>query len=372
MTIAGRMTGRRLAAPARHRGDAADATATWSRLPVSLVALSAATGVLVVAIAYTAGRLGHASSAWADRLYWLGQSLILVPAAARLLSRRLLTAAGTSTLVVVLTVAEYLVKVCYSPAAFTYADELMHWRSTVNVLLTGRLFTANYLLPISPRYPGLEEVTSALVSVTGLPVFVSGLIIAGAAHLMFVCVLYVLFRQVTGSHRIAGVTVLLYASNSLFQSFDSMFLYQTAALPFFALTLLATWRLAARHEPGGRAGWLTVAAASVMATVVTHHVTSYMLVATLVIVTLAGLLAGDRVAAAWAAGLALLSAVAVVGWLIAAAPQTLGYLEPAVGGVLKGFRAVLTGGHSSAPPASVVPPGNRVLGVAAAATRSIF
>ena len=48
-------------------------------LPVSVVALSAATGVLVVTLAYAAGRLGHASSPWADRAYWLGQALILVP-----------------------------------------------------------------------------------------------------------------------------------------------------------------------------------------------------------------------------------------------------------------------------------------------------
>jgi hypothetical protein len=173
-----------------------------------------------VAVAYTAGREGHAAAAWADWLYWLGQLLILAPVAARLLSRRVLTARETVTLVITLTVAEYLVKVCYSPAAFTYADELMHWRSTTDILQTGRLFTPNNLLPISPYYPGLEEVTSALVSVTGLSLFTCGLIVAGTAHLLFVLVLFVLFRHVSGSHRIAGVAVLLYASESLFQSFD--------------------------------------------------------------------------------------------------------------------------------------------------------
>ena len=54
----------------------------------------------------------------------LGQGLILVPTAIRLVSRRVLTARETVTLITVLTVAEYLVWVCYSPAAFTYADEL--------------------------------------------------------------------------------------------------------------------------------------------------------------------------------------------------------------------------------------------------------
>ena len=222
-------------------------------MPVSVVALSAATGVLVVAVAYLAGRLGHAGASWADRMYWLGQLLILAPVAARLLSRRALVASETVTLVVVLTVAEYLVKVCYSPAAFTYADELMHWRTTTDVMQTGKLFTANNLLPISPYYPGLEEVTSALASVTGLSVFTSGLIVAGLAHLLFVCVLFVLFRYVSGSHRVAGVALLLYSSESLFQSFDSMFVYQTLALPFLGLTVLAVYRLAAPQAPGRRA-----------------------------------------------------------------------------------------------------------------------
>ena len=54
-------------------------------MPVSVVALCAATGVLVVAVAYLAGRMGHAGESWANRMYWFGQLLILTPVAARLL-----------------------------------------------------------------------------------------------------------------------------------------------------------------------------------------------------------------------------------------------------------------------------------------------
>jgi hypothetical protein len=244
------------------------------RLRLSTVALITATGVLIVAAAYTAGRAGYASSAWADRAYWLGQALVVVPAAAWLLSRRVLTAGLTMGLVTVFTVAEYLVTVCYSPLQFEYADELSHWRTTVNILHTGRLFTPNYVLPISPHYPGLEELTSALVSITRLPVFTCGLIVAGVAHLLFVYLLYLLYLRISGSFRIAGIAVLCYASNSHFFSFDSMFIYQTLALPFFALTLLAAWQLASRRAGEQRGGWVTVALLAIAATVVTHHVTS--------------------------------------------------------------------------------------------------
>jgi hypothetical protein len=326
------------------------AAADRSVLPVSAVVLCASIGVLVSACAYTAGRLGHAGTSWADRLYWFGQLLILVPIAARLLSRRALTAGETLTLVIALTVAEYLVKVCYSPAAFTYVDELMHWRTAANIMQTGKLFTPNNLLPISPYYPGLEEVTSALASVTGLSIFASGLIVAGTAHLLFVTVLFVLFRHVSRSHRVAGVAMLLYASESLFQSFDSMFVYQTLALPFLGLTLLAVYRLAEPQAAGSRACWFTIAALSALATVVSHHVTSYLLVATLEIITLGALLTRDRALAAWASILALVSAAAFAAWIVFVAKSTVSYLQPIIDEALQAFRAALEGRHSGAGP----------------------
>ena len=146
---------------------------------MAAVALSAAAGVLVVAAAYTAGRLGHASSPWADWVFWLGEALILVPAAIRLMSRRTGTGGQVLAVVVILTVAEYLVKVCYEPAMFDYTDELQHWRSATDLLQTGRLFTPNHALPVSPYYPGLEEVTTAVSSLTGLSIFVRGVEVAG-------------------------------------------------------------------------------------------------------------------------------------------------------------------------------------------------
>jgi hypothetical protein len=333
-----------------------------SLLSVGVVGVSAALGLLAVAAAFTAGRLGYDSSPWANRGYWLGQGLILVPVAIRLLSPRMLSSGETVSLITVLTGAEYLVTICYSPAAFTYSDELEHWRSTVDVLQTGRLFTPNYVLPISPQYPGLEEVTSALASITGLSVFACGLIVAGIAHLLFVCVLYLLFREVSGSYRVAGVAVLCYASNSHFASFDSMFIYQTLALPFLGLTLLALRRLTMSNTIGERIGWCGLAALVIVCTAMTHHVTSYVLVVMLVVIALAALIARHWRTVAWAAILAVMSAGAVVGWLLLAAPETWTYLQPFAESMLQGVRALLSGGHPSTPSAG--PLGDRVLAAA--------
>ncbi len=332
-----------------------------SRLPVSVVTLIAALGVLVASAAYAAGRAGYASSSWADRAYWLGQALVLAPAAGRLLSRRRLTPTDTATLVVVLTVAEYLLKVCYSPAGFTFTDELLHWRSTVNILDTGKLFTVNYGLPISPRYPGLEEATSALISVTGLPVFAAGLIIAGTAHLLFICLLYLTYRCLSRSHRIAGIAILVYSCTPTLNSFDSMFVYETLALAFLGLAVLASWRTATGQSGGERARWFVLAVLAIFATVVTHHVTSYMLAGSLLLVTVASLLTRARRTALMVGALAVISVAAITCWVIYIAPGTLSYFRPTVEGLAQGISALQSGGSSGAASTSAAPRGNQVL-----------
>jgi len=352
--------------PGRHRREGPATGITPStRLPLGVVALSAAAGVVVAAAAYTAGRLGHASSPWADRAYWLGQALIVVPVAMRLLSRRSLAAAETAALVIVLAVAEYVLKLCYSPLGFTFVDELAHWRSTVNLMHTGRLFTTNYMLPISPRFPGLEEATSALASVTGLPVFASGLIIAGVAHVLFVGVLYILFRHISRNSWVAGAAILIYSANPDLPSFDSMFVYQTLAVAFFGLTLLAAGRVTARQPALDRAGWLILGLLSIAATVVTHHATSVMLVASLALVAVASLLVRDRRSAAWLGAFTLVSAAATAGWVLLIAPQTISYFRPAVTGILHGLRILLNGGPFPMPAAPAAPPGNQALAAVA-------
>ena len=222
-------------------------------LSIEVVALSAAFGVLAVA-AGTAGRHGYADSSHADYTYWVGQVLIFVPTSIRLLTRRGSTEAGTVATIVILTVAQYLCKVCYSPLSFTYSDELSHWRTAENILLTGKLFTPNYILPISPPYPGLEEAATAIVQITGLPLFVAGLIVAGIAHLLLAVTLYLFFRNVGRSQRLAGIAILVYTTNLGMAYFNSLFAYQTLALAFLGVVLIAAWRLTEAQSRGDQVG----------------------------------------------------------------------------------------------------------------------
>lgn len=302
----------------------------WRSL--STVALISALGLLAINLAFWAGRAGHEGAA-ASTVYWMGQSLIVTPVAVRLLSRRAPSHTESLGLVCVLVVAEYAVKFCYTPLMWTFPDELEHWRSTEDILQTGHLFTVNYALPISPDYPGLENVTAAMSSITGLSVFASGVIVIGVAHLLFVALLYAIFHRLFGSERVAGIGALIYAMSPHFSFFDSMFVYQVLALPFVALTIYAVLLLTSPPDSPGRhrrAGWWVVLVLSVTTVTVTHHISTYVLAALLALFA-----AVTVIRAHWRTlhvpALALgLTVAAAAAWVVLAAPSTFRYLAPNV------------------------------------------
>jgi hypothetical protein len=354
--------GSRAAVRRPSRPEPAPRASVFSRVPISVIALTAAIGVLVSSVGYADGRAGLGSSSGPGvALYWLGQVLILVPIGGRLISRRQMGNGSTITLVVVLTIAEYLLKVNYSPLGFGFNDEFLHWRGTTNMLQSGKLFEVNYGLPIGTHYPGIEEVTSALISATGLSVFQAGLVVAGVAHLAFICFLYVAFCVAIRSHRIAGIAILIYYSAPALTSFNSMFVYETLALAFLGFCMVAALRSAIEKSPSDRRRWFIVAVLCIFATTITHHVTSYMLTAFLLLVAIASRLTGSRNTAARFGILGLISAASVGLWIAFIAPDTISYFSPTVLGLINGLNSLTKKGSSDAPQVGGSPFGNEVL-----------
>jgi hypothetical protein len=335
--------------------------AVQSRLPVSVVTLLAAMGVFCANAAFVAGRLGHADSDWSNRVYWLGQAFILIPIGFRLFSRRPLSKRDTVTLIVVLTIAEYLLKVCYSPSGLTFSDELLQWRSTTNLLNTGDPFTINYGIPVGPHYPGLQLVTVALMSATGLSLFPAALIVAGVAHLLFICLVYGVFAGVTKSHRVGAIAILIYYTTPDLTSFNSMYVYETLALAFLGVAVLGAWKLATLESRSERVRWFIIAVLGILATVITHHVTSYVLTLTLMLLAVVSRFTGSRDAAKRIGALAAISLAAVVCWIAFVAPYTVTYFAPTVQGMVNGLNSLLGSGSSSAPSTSLSPINDQLL-----------
>ena len=173
---------------------------------------------------------------------------------------------------------------------------------------TGHLFTENALLPVSPYYPGLEIVTNALSTVSGLSNFYAGLVVIGISRLLMVLALFALNEQLFKSARVASIATLLYMVNPHFLMFDAQYGYESLALPLATLMLFVlsphqsfTVRLT-RLEPLGslvkfsKAGqndlshdlrWITLTAwFTLVAVVLTHHVTDFFFDLMLVIWTI--------------------------------------------------------------------------------------
>jgi hypothetical protein len=294
-------------------------SAPWRRLPTHAVVMAA--GVLVIAIAYTAARF-EATAAMV--LYVAGLVTIVVPAAYRLL--------GANTpreerlgVTVLLGVGLFLVKLLHVPLGFGYFDEFQHWRTAIDILETNALFGPNSLLPISPRYPGLENVTTALVELADVSVFVAGHAVILAARILLVLTLFLLIERASGSARLAGLAVLVYMSNPHFVYFNAQFAYESLALPLTAFTL---YGVALRTEARGRVAVLltVLIVLGIVAVVVTHHVSSFAMTAFLCLWALLharlrpggiGVGPGDA---------AVLSLALTALWVVFVAPDVLGYI----------------------------------------------
>ena len=295
----------------------------------------ASVGVALVAIGYTAGRL---LLPIAPALFWLGMLIITVPILVRMLAH----AAGRTerlSLILLMSMALFLVKVLHSPLDFTLFDEFHHWRTVDDIVATGRLFSPNNILPASPYYPGLEIVTVALVQL-GLPLFVAGSAVVAAAKVLISLALFHLFEEAGASPRLAGLASVLYMANPGYLFFDAQFSYESLALPFAAAALFGLARL-----QNGRltAGMMIIAVLSIAAVVVTHHLTSYFLAAILLIWGLTSFIRHNE--HRWVPMVAAIGTiVATLLWLVTVAPVTIEYLVPIVTGAAGEVLAVLGGG----------------------------
>lgn len=326
----------------RHGESRAEKTlpSPWGRLPE--ISLASAAGLLVMAFADNAGR---AALPWADVLFWLSLLIIFTPTAARLMfaSAQRRERIG---LLVVLGLALYLVKILAYPDAFAFIDEYLHWRTAQDIALTGHLFQPNPLLPVSPYFSGLEIVTNALSTLSGLSIFTSGVIVVGVARLVAVLAVYLFFEQIGRSGRVAGIATLVFLANPLTLFFDAQFAYESLGLAFAALILYA---LSLRTENPTRYGWEPVAVAGVAlgALMLTHHLTSYLLVAFLVFWALISLAAHRREGSWKSIGVvALLGLALMLVEVLLSGNRVAAYLVPRVANDVGALIQIATGGET--------------------------
>jgi hypothetical protein len=276
---------------------------TWGWLPI--LSLTSGVGVFLLALADEAGRF---ASHWADLLFWIGLLVLFIPIAVRIISP------GPSrqeriALLVILGSSLYLLRYLEEPLAFGFNDEFLMWRVAQNISESGRLFLPSPLLSISPFYPGLEIVTSALSSLTGL-----------------------------------------YTAKPTFFA-DTLFHYENLAMPLVAFVLFLIIRRS--HEPKDRRMGLTlVIGLGIAAIIVTHHVASYLLDLFLIFWTSVYLILKlktvfrknrDQEVQASPGWAALIAIVLSAAWLAYTGARAVGYLYPSIQTTVNEFVQTING-----------------------------
>ncbi len=300
------------------------------RLPELTVAM--ACGSLIVALGFAAARSGHG---WARLLYWAGELIVYIVPAAFLLTRRSILKSEALGIAFLLPVATYLILIAYSPAQFRFADEFSHVQTAESILSSHHLFHINTIVPVSPQYPGLEIPTTALVSLTHLSITISGMIVAGLAHLMAGLLMYFLVMELISNPRVAALTAVIYATSPHYQFFDSYFSYETIGLPFFLFGVLAVVKMLKTRGAASNA-WAVVAIASGVVAAISHHVTSYILVLMLLAI-LVGQLFVHGARWNWRLAIVIAAVTGFIGyWDFDVATHTVSYFQPVVNSILSG------------------------------------
>lgn len=275
---------------------------------------------------------------------WAGLLIIFAPAFLRLLSP--LASRGERVGILCSTaISIYLVKVLLDPIQFLGYDEYLHWQTVNNIVTTGHLFSENSLLPVSPRYPGLEILTDAVSALTGLSTFIAGLIVVGLAHLLMTLALFFLYEQLTRSARVAGLATVLYMCNAGFFGFDSLFIYEALALALGVFVLFVLTHL--ETIGSGKRTLLLIACLTIGALTATHHVADFFFIGLLILWVCAHKLLRQPVLRSPLTLAALVGIGLAFVWVMCVARPVIDYLYEPVSSSVTQLEGILSGNSAA-------------------------
>ncbi len=292
--------------------------------PVLPALAVAVVGVCLQTVGYVLGWTG--TTAPGLPLWAVGLVLLVAPfgwlATRDGLSDR--TLAGLGLAFALLMYASWLLT---NPLMATRFDESLHVTTLLDLTEREGLFQRHDMLPVSPFYPGLELATSALHWLTGLPDMACQVAVVGLSRTVLVVALFAGVRRVTRSGRAGFVAVLLYGASPQFYFFNAQFSYQTVAIAMLAAAL---WLLARAYDAPQRWPWREIlpALACLGALAVTHHLTSWLTLATLLVVAVLFALGREWRRARLTSAVAGLSVLAIVAWSALVGPTLITYLGP--------------------------------------------
>jgi hypothetical protein len=324
------------------RADAAGALAVW---------LGLVGGVVMLAYSYSYASTHSDADKTHFHLFWLAELLFFVPALIRLLLGA--TSRGARLAIVVATaVFDYVPKYLRDPTFPLFHDELIHSREVAQIVATGSPFRPSPLIRVIQFFPGMHTTAAALVKLTGAPQFVVQSALLVTLHVLALIGVFVLAEAITRSVRAAGLAAFTYSLNPSFLFFDSQFAYESLAIVFLIWALVALVKAEIAPNARARAGWLVLGAVSGCACVVTHHLTTYALAVTLLMMAVIAVHRALRSRDGWtpafgATALAVTVTGAAVAWFLFVATGVVGYLGPHVSAGAQQLASLLARGQQA-------------------------
>lgn len=304
-------------------------------------ALAFVSGVALMMMAHAAG-LQSDGTPDPVRLYLLAIAITLLPICGRLAwpdtSRT-----ERIALVLIATTALFGAKMIREPVAFIDHDTILHWLTAEQMLEQQTLFTPNVLLPVSPLFPGLEILATALVNLTGISVFWAAALLAAVQRLVFMLALFLVYERITGSSLVAGLGTMIYAGSSSFFIFNVSFSYEGLAVSLMAVLMLMVLD-SSRQNRLGTIGALVLIFALALAISVTHHMTAFVAAALMMgLAALTFMQSSAQPDRRRVAALAALAAAAVAAWPAMRGGSINDYLGPILDSGLQEVLRMVTG-----------------------------
>jgi hypothetical protein len=266
--------------------------------------------------------------------FWVGMSLVELPIAG-LAAARATSRATRGALLLLYGIVSYAPKLLRDPTSPLYHDEYAHWRATYEILSTGKLFQPNPMVPITARYPGLHAATAALIHATGLSIWQASTLLLIVFHVSLLIGMAALAQSLGMDNRTAALVAILYGLNSSFLYFDTQYAYESMAITLVVWTLVAFVQAIRSQSRGGRMAWSVLTVTLSGGTVITHHLSTCVLVLIMVLASLTvslpflvryGEPARPSAVTAWT--VTLVTVLMAGAWFYFVAPSTWSYLSP--------------------------------------------
>ena len=319
------------------RGHQANPVASISISWIVLLCLGVSVGSLLVALGHAAGLHGS-PYAWA--VFWPGVTLMLLP----IIRIADVEVARSERILLLILVAEaiLLYKTLYAPTSFEQFDEMLHWMSAHDILYRRKLFLENSLLPISPFYPALEIVTTALANLADVTVFPAGILVLTVIRATVIVGLFLFFEKLSGSARLGAIAAVVYMCSATFPIFESMFAYESLGFTLCVLIGLAELQINQTTAYSVRALILPGMLLATLA--VTHHVSAFWMAAYLIaLMVIEAFRRKERSGSRLLMGILILGVLFPLVWMNTRGNPLVEYLGPVIEEALDNFYEKISG-----------------------------